>query len=42
MLKQGIMGSVRMSLFLYNTREDIDQFFEVFGNIMNGELMSIE
>jgi len=34
MQSQGIMGSVRMSLFLYNTREDIDKFFEVFKEIL--------
>lgn len=32
----GIMGSVRMSLFLYNTHEDIDRFFEVFREILEG------
>lgn len=31
----GIMGTVRMSLFLYNTREDIDRFFEVFEEILS-------
>lgn len=30
-----IAGSVRMSLFLYNTREDIDRFFEVFGEVLS-------
>lgn len=30
----GIMGSVRMSLFLYNTRTDIDRFFEAFSEIL--------
>gem|GEM_PF-6413116 len=25
-----LSGSVRMSLYLYNTRADIDRFFEVF------------
>lgn len=42
MQSQCIMGSVRMSLFLYNTREDIDRFFDVFTDILNGELMSNE
>lgn len=27
-------GSIRMSLFLYNTREDIDVFFKVFEEIL--------
>jgi cysteine desulfurase/selenocysteine lyase len=34
MQSQGIVGSIRMSLFLYNTREDIDRFFEVFEEIL--------
>lgn len=36
MQSQCIMGTVRMSLFLYNTREDIDRFFEVFKEILSG------
>ena len=34
MQSQGISGSVRMSLFLYNTHEDIDRFFEAFTEIL--------
>lgn len=30
-----IMGTVRMSLFLYNTREDVDRFFEVFEEVLS-------
>lgn len=35
MQSQGIMGSVRMSLFLYNTREDVDKFFDAFEEILS-------
>lgn len=30
----GLSGSVRMSLYLYNTRSDIDKFFTVFTEII--------
>ena len=35
MLKLDISGTLRMSLFLYNTKEDIDRFFEVFEEILS-------
>lgn len=38
MQSQCIQGSVRMSLFLYNTREDIDRFFDVFEEILSSNL----
>lgn len=34
MQSQGISGSVRMSLYLYNTYTDIDRFFEAFEEIL--------
>jgi selenocysteine lyase/cysteine desulfurase len=30
----GLWGTLRMSLYLYNTKQDIDRFFEVFMNIL--------
>ncbi len=42
MQSQCIMGSVRMSLFLYNTHEDIDRFFQAFTDIMTNGVMSGE
>jgi selenocysteine lyase/cysteine desulfurase len=30
----GISGTLRMSLYIYNTREDIDRFFAVFEAII--------
>lgn len=35
MQSQCITGTVRMSLFLYNSRADVDRFFEVFEEIMS-------
>jgi len=42
MQSQCIMGSVRMSLFLYNTHEDIDRFFQAFSDILIHGVMNIE
>jgi len=35
MQSHGITGSVRMSLFLYNTREDVNKFFDAFEEILS-------
>jgi len=35
MQSYGITGSVRMSLFLYNTREDVNKFFDAFEEILS-------
>ena len=42
MQSQCIMGSVRMSLFLYNTHADIDRFFQAFSDILTDGVMNIE